>query len=254
MKIFLTLIICIIYSITGRTQTMDSSRLDLLLSIPQEIELKISTPQPRIKEKMELSLNINYVRAQIFKTELGKFDLADDIGETDRDFMIMKVNALQKGKQFIGPLSFTMNGTKYSTNKVEYEVIDALPKVDKGVWIRKVLPNDSTVCIIVEQRIPAISRVTKIAENTTKYWTESETNNIITMTNTPSIKGLQYNTSSNFAEEGFFYNSKNEQKKFLSGYSINYFKIIDKKLKIKITKSDFLNLPTDYKFEDIIIQ
>ena len=228
--------------------------LDSLLSVPQTLELKLSSPQPRLRQKVELSLNINYVRAQIFRTELGKFEPAEDIGDTDGDLMVMKINALQKGRQVIGPLSFTLNGTKYTSNKIEYDVIEALPDVDKGVWIRKVFPNDSTVCIIIEQRIPASRRVSKIDQNTSKYWVEPNSANTITMKSAPSVHGLQYSTSVNFAEEGRFYNKKRELVNYLSGSSINYFKIVDKAGSIKITKDDFINLPADYKFQDIIVR
>lgn len=246
--------ICVCLSLTVKSQEPTQHMIDSILAIPQTIELKISSPQPRLKEKIELSLNMNYVRAQIFRSAIGKFETAEDIGNIDQDFMVMKVNALQKGKQSIGPLSFNLNGTTYTTNKLEYEVIDALPDTDNGVWIRKAFPNDSTLCIIVEQRIPANSRVTKIDENTTKYWTEPTGSNIAMMNTNNSVDGLEYHTSTSYSEEGYFYNEKKKRIQFLSGYFISYFSITDKHAKIKLTKENFKNLPADYKFEDIIIQ
>lgn len=253
MRQLLICLSCVFFYYQGNTQNLDSHTIDSLLSIPQTIELKISSPQPRLKEKIELSIDINYIRAQIFKSEIGKFEIAEDIGETDGDLMIMKVHALKKGKQSIGPLYFTMNGTQYSTNKVDYEVIDAIPNVDKGVWIRNVKPNDSTLCIIVEQRIPAKSRITQTSATTTKYWTEPENNETIVMSSIP-IDGLEYHTSTNSTNQVYFYTEKGKRVNYLNGYSINYYKIVDKRAKIELTKNNFLNLPTDYKFQDIIIE
>jgi len=236
-------------TLLGLTQNIDS-----FLSVPQTLELKISTPQPRLKEKFQISLDINYVRAHIFKSALGKIQLADEVGNTDGDLMTLNVNALKKGKNEIGPLQFTLNGTTYSTNKIEYEVIDALPNTDNGLWFRKVFTSDSTFCIIVEQRIPANSRVTKVSEKETKYWTEPVSDNIARFKFTYSVDGLQGSNSASYSDFGSIYDDKGEQKQFMSGYSITYFKIIDKKKKIVITKDKFDNIPSDYKFEDIVIQ
>lgn len=246
------IIVTVFFSLTtlwGLTQNIDS-----FLSVPQTLELKISTPQPRLKEKFQISLDINYVRAHIFKSALGKIQLAEEIGNTDADLMTLNVNAVQKGKNEIGPLQFTLNGTTYTTNKILYEVIDALPNTDKGLWFRKVFTSDSTFCIIIEQRIPANSRVTKLSEKETKYWTEPVNDNIARFKFTYSVDGLRGSTAVSFSDFGSTYDDKGEQKQFMSGYSITYFEIVDKKKKIVITKDKFDNIPSDYKFEDIVIQ
>lgn len=246
------IIVTVLFSLTtlwGLTQNIDS-----FLSVPQTLELKISTPQPRLKEKFQISLDINYVRAHIFKSALGKIQLADEIGNADADLMTLNVNALQRGKNEIGPLQFTLNGTTYTTNKISYEVIDALPNTDKGLWFRKVFTSDSTFCIIIEQRIPANSRVTKLSEKETKYWTEPVNDNIARFKFTYSVDGLRSSTATSFSDFGSIYDDKGEQKQFMSGYSITYFEIVDKKKKIVITKDKFDNIPSDYKFEDIVIQ
>jgi hypothetical protein len=70
-----------------KSQSAESHLIDSVLAIPQTLELKISSPQPRLKEKIEVSLDINWVRAQIFKTEFGKFTAAEEIGNTDANLM-----------------------------------------------------------------------------------------------------------------------------------------------------------------------
>ncbi len=233
----------------GLTQNIDS-----FLSVPQTLELKISTPQPRLEEKFQISLDINYIRAHIFKSAFGKIQLTGESGSMDADLMTLNVNAIKKGKNEIGPLQFMLNGTQYSTNKIEYEVIDALPNTDNGLWIRKVFTSDSTFCIIIEQRIPANSRTTKISDKETKYWTEPANDNITRFKFTYSIDGLRGSTATSFSDFGSIYDDNGQQKRFMSGYSITYFKIVDKKKRIVITKDKFENIPQDYKFEDIVIQ
>jgi hypothetical protein len=237
-----------------KSQSAESHLIDSVLAIPQTLELKISSPQPRLKEKIEVSLDINWVRAQIFKTEFGKFTAAEEIGNTDANLMVMKVNAVRKGKQSMGPLYFTMNGTKYTTTKIEYDVIDALPNVDKGLWFRKVMTSDTTFCIIIEQRIPANNKVEKVSAKETKYYTEPTNDNITRFKYSYSIDGLDGNNSASYSDFGHIIDAKGIRKEYMSGYSITFFKIINKNKKIKITKDKFENVPTDYKFEDIIVQ
>lgn len=254
MKIIISFYFFLLFTTTLKSQNMDSYLIDSMLAIPQTLNLKISSPQPRLKEKVEISLDINYVRAQIFKTEIGKFEVAEDIGNSNENLMIMKVVALVKGKQSMGPLAFTMNGTKYTTNKIEYEVIESLPKVDKGLWFRKVVTSDTTFCIIIEQRIPANSKVTKISKKETKYWTEPTHENICRFKNSYSIDGLDGGDGATYSDFGYTIDGKGLRKEYMAGYSITYFRIRDKNKKITITKDKFENLPAEYKFENIIVQ
>lgn len=254
MRLFVLITSFFTLTISAKGQHLESYQIDSILAIPQTLELKISSPQPRLKEKIEISLDINWIRAQIFKTEFGKFEAAEEIGNSDANLMVMKVNALKKGKQSIGPLSFTLNGTKYSTTKIEYTVIEALPNVDKGLWFRKVMTSDTTFCIIIEQRIPANSKVKQISKNETKYYSEPTNDNIVKFKSFYSIDGLDGNNSASYSDFSYIIDDAGTRKEYMSGYSITYFKIADRTKKIKITKDKFQNIPSDYKFEDIIIQ
>src|SRR6185436_12007191 len=89
----------ILLSVLGWTQNIDS-----MLAEPQVIELTISTPQPRLKETFQISIDINHLRANIFKSLIGKVQLSDDLSTTDNGELTMNVNALKKGKNEIGPL------------------------------------------------------------------------------------------------------------------------------------------------------
>jgi hypothetical protein len=235
-------------SLFSRTQNIES-----LLAAPQTIELSISTSQPRLQEIFQISLAIYHLRANIFKSLFGKIQPSTDVNTADNSEMTMNVYAIAKGKNGIGPLVFYLDKTKYTTNKVTYEVIDPLPPVDKGIWFRKVKTSDSTFCIIIEQRIPAVSKTTKKSDNTTSFTTEPEYPEIAKFKDGYSIRGLSGGTShSNTNFSSVVING--EERQFMYGYSVYYFTIVDPKAAIRITKDQFQDLPASYKFQDIVIQ
>ena len=230
-----------------------AQNIDSILAEPQVIKLSISTPQPRFKETFQISIDINHLRANIFKTLAGKVQLAEDINNTDNGQLVMNVNALRKGKNEIGPIEFYLDKTKYTTNKIHYEVIDPLPNIDKGLWFRKVMTSDTTFCIIIEQRIPANSKTTKKSDNSITFTTEPEHSDIVKFKDSYSIAGVNgrnSHSSTNFNSVEI----NGEARQFMYGYSVYYFTIEDRKAKIKITKDKFQNIPDDYKFEDIVVQ
>lgn len=248
MKQTIIFIGCVVLSIFGRAQHIDS-----ILAEPQTIELRISTPQPRLEETFKIYLDINHLRANIFKSILGKVQLSNDISTSDDGELIMNVTATKKGKQEIGPLVFFLNETKYTTNKISFEVVGPLPATDNGIWFRKVMTSDSTFCIIIEQRIPASGKTTRNSENSLSFTTEPLHNDIVKFKDSYSIEGVSGRNSyshTNFSSVRI----KGEDRQFMFGYAIYYFNIKDKKAAIKITKDKFENIPADYKFEDIIIQ
>ena len=235
-------------SIFGWTQNIDS-----MLKEPQSIELTISTPQPRLNETFQVSIDIDLLRANIFKSLAGKVQLSNDVSNTDNGELTMNVNAITKGKNEMGPIVFFLDQTKYTTNKIAYEVVGPLPNVDNGIWFRKVMTSDSTFCIIIEQRIPAQSKTTTKSDSSISLTTEPEYNEIVKFKDSYSIDGVSGSNShsnTNFSSV----NINGEEKHFMYGYSVYYFNIVDKQAKIKITKDKFQNFPNDYKFEDISIQ
>jgi hypothetical protein len=245
-------IICITFFILlsafGWTQNIDS-----ILAQPQTLELTISTPQPRLKETFQITIDIYHLKANIFKSLAGKVKLSNDASTTNNGDLIMNVNAIQKGKNEIGPLEFYLDKTKYTTNKITFEVIDALPNTNKGVWIRKVMTGDATFCIIIEQRIPASSKTTKKSDNTITFTTEPEYSEIVKFKDSYSIEGVSgRNSYSTTKFSSVMING--EDREFMYGYSVYYFSIEDKKAKIIITKDKLQNIPADYKFEQIVIQ
>lgn len=248
MKQFFLLLCFILAAASGHSQNIDS-----LIAVPQVLELKISTPQPRLNETFQVSVDADHLKANIFRPLAAKLTPADDImASSCREFTI-NVVAPEKGKNEIGPLEFYLNKTRYTTNKIVYEVVDPLPETNQGVWFRKVMTSDTSFCIIIEQRIPAFSKTTQKTDNSTTYTTEPEHNDIVKFKDSYSIKGLnsnQSNVTTNFSSVMM----NGESKQYMSGYSVYNFTIVDKKARIKITKDKFEHIPDYYHFEEIIIQ
>ena len=247
MKNTTTLILFLLSISLSQAQNIDS-----FFAQSQTVELTISTPQPRLKETFQISIDVNHLRANIFKSLVGKVQLSDDISITDNRELTMNVTALKKGKNEIGPLEFYLDKTKYTTNKIVYEVIDPLPNTDKGVWIRKVKTGDNTFCIIIEQRIPARSQTAQ-SGNTTSYTTEPEYGQIVKFKDSYSIEGLSgmnSRSATNFSSTEI----NGERKQFMYAYSVYYFTIKDDKIKIRITKDKLENFPAGYQFEEIVVQ
>lgn len=238
----------ILLSVVGWTQNIDS-----MLAESQAIELTISTPQPRLKETFQVSIDINHLRANIFKSLAGKVQLSNGIAGSDNGELSVNINAITMGKNEIGPLEFFLDKTRYTTNKITYEVIEPLPNVEKGIWFRKVMTSDTTFCIIIEQRIPANSIATKKSDNSISFTTEPEYKEIAKFKDSYSIEAVSERNS--HSETSFSsVNINGDDRQFMFGYSIYYFNIVDKKAKITITSDKFQNLPADFKFEDISIQ
>jgi hypothetical protein len=248
MKKFLFFLLFIVFFLCGFAQKTDS-----LPAKTQAIALSVSTPQPRLNETFEVEIDISHVKAYIFRSIRDKVQETDMMGHPDDWKLSMNVYASKKGLNEVGPLIFNLDDTRYTTNKVVYEVVDPLPDTDRGLWFRQVRTSEHSFCIIIDQRIPADTKTTQTSENSISYTTEAENDKYVKVKRTYSIKGvssLKSNTSTS-------YNSvvvKGAEKKFLSCFSIYYFTIEDPDAKIKITKDLFENIPPDHKFQDIIIQ
>ncbi|MBO9684459.1 MAG: hypothetical protein J7502_17620, partial [Flavisolibacter sp.] len=192
-------------------------------------------------------------RANIFQSLAGKVEAPTGVHMVDNsDFMIVNVSPSKKGWEEIGPLVFTINNTKYTSNKIRYEVIDALPNTDKGVWVRKVDLEKDRFCIIIEQRIPA-NEITTTNENTINITKEPETSEIMRFKYSYSIPGLSNPNSSSFTDYASV-RINGQDRQFMYGYSIYYFTIDDARAKIKITKDLMENIPSWYQFNEIIVQ
>lgn len=253
MKHVSILFLFIFFFTKSNCQSPDSLALDSFLKTSQTIELTISTPQPRMNQNFTLSLDINHIRANIFQSLAGKIQVAEGTHIVDNsDYMIANVSPAKKGWEEIGPLVFTINNTKYTTNKIRYEAVDALPNTDKGIWIRKVNLEKNEFCIIIEQRIPSTEVTTKTG-NTINISSQPETSELMRFKYSYSVAGLSgCNSSSSSDFSSVHVNGQDKQ--FMYGYSVYYFTIDDQKAKIKITKDVFENIPSWYHFEDIIVQ
>jgi hypothetical protein len=225
---------------------------DTLFPPPQKLELTISTPQPRLKETFQITLDLKPLKSNIIKAMAGKVQLANEDSRTDKGQLVMDVTALEQGKNEIGPLYFSIDSSIYTTNKITFEVIEPIPNTDNGLWFRKVMTSDSSFCIIIEQRIPTNAKTTKQNSSITITY-KPETEKLVEFKDNYLVEGTKRGnrySSTNFSSTKI----DGEYKKFMCGFGVYHFFIVDKEAKIKITKHAFDDIPEDYKFENIVIK
>jgi len=223
-------------------------------AIAQTLELSTSNPQPRLGQSFTLNINIDTLNQTMFHFLSNNFKVSlskDQCSNTPE--MSVSLEALKKGRNEIGPLTIVFNGIKYTTSKIAFDIVDSLPAVNKGYWIRKVKVDDTTVLILTEQRIPA----------QTYYEHTDNSMNMTTKTNNDEkeaeltwieadVANAKVNMRGGSSEMQSIYLPSNELK-FKYCYWSYKITIVDKDKPVVLHKSDFRNLPDYYKFQDIVI-
>lgn len=202
----------------------------------QKLQLSISTPQPRLGQEFFVLINIDPMKKELAKSLKKNMKFSSENSPWHCDAMDMVLLATEKGKQTIGPLEFTFNGVDYVTNKAEFEVIDALPQVTEGLWMRKAAADSNMVHLIIEQRM--LTQDSKLA---VKLKTDSLPAGIMLM-----------NTDSRFSNEQIPNTNGSSTACYLY-YAIYTFKIQDATKHVALTKDNFLNVPEGFTFSEVEI-
>jgi len=221
-----------------------------VICFSQKLKLEISTPQPRLGEDFNITVDINTLSLALFSSLSKKFDLSTFTNDANQSSLLgvnLKPRAL--GKSEIGPVTLNINGKQYITDKITFEVVDSLPAVNKGLWIRQVKINDTSSYIILEQRIPALTYITRTdtSINMTTKTNDDDKDVEMVQDSTINFEGSNRDTRSVIDPK------TNEKLSFQYSFALYKVKIADKHKPTILTKSDFNNLPDYYKFQDIII-
>lgn len=220
----------------------------------QILELSTSNPQPRLGQSFTVSVNIDTLNQTLFHflSKNFKISLAKN-SSSETPEMSISLEATKKGRNEIGPLSLEFNGLKFSTNKIAFDVVDSLPAVNKGYWIRKIKIDDTTVLILTEQRIPALTYTERTANSismTTKA-NDDEKEAELTWMNA-DVTNAKVNMTGGHSETQSIYLPSKELTFQYSYWSYKII-IIDKNKPVVLGKTDFANLPDYYKFEDVVV-
>lgn len=220
----------------------------------QTLNLSISNPQPRIGQSFTVTVNIDTLNETLFHflSPQFKVSLSKDQCSTTPE-MSVDLEAKKIGKNEIGPLTIEFNGIKYKTNKISFNVDDSLPTVNKGYWIRKVKVDDTTVLILTEQRIPALTYYDHSANsiNITTKTNDDEKEAELTWMDADVANAKVNMTGGRSEMQSIYVKDKELKYKYCYwGYKIT---IIDQNKPVILRKSDFTNLPDYYKFENIIV-
>jgi hypothetical protein len=218
----------------------------------QTLELSITPRQPRLGQNFYISFSSDTLSKQIFILPADKFKITSYGAFTSAETSLsVTLKALKIGQNEIGPLTFILNGNTYKTNIIKFTVADSLPNVDKGTWIRKVRIDDTTVYILIDQRIPTHNHITQKDSNTISMSAEvndDEKEAELTSGDIENGKieswGSSSETRPNFTGDGPSYGS------FYKCYKVT---ILNKNKPLVLTKQEFTNLPGYYKFQNIPI-
>lgn len=213
------------------------------------IEIIMSNPQPRINENTSINIKTSFLIDTIFNS----LPLADKITVTksySNELSIGNVKTNKIGKFKIGGMHFSMNNTNYYTKELNYEVIDSLPETDKGLWIRAVMIDDSTFCMIIEQRIPRIGIGLQDSSRPNLVLYDANSQRATFGPSTNNLSSMKGEGSSTFRNQLV----RNVEKSFFESSFISFIRIVNRNVKITLTKDDFENIPEDYIFHNIVIQ
>jgi hypothetical protein len=124
----------------------------------QQLHISLSTPQPRLGESFRISIDIDTLNKTFFSFLKNKFTLSPVRNECQENPNIgVEATATKLGRNEIGPLTLELNGKKFTTDKIIFDVTDSLPAVNQGFWIRKIKVSDSVYLLLIDQRIPALT-------------------------------------------------------------------------------------------------
>jgi len=218
----------------------------------QALKLDISLPQPRLGQDFYVSFPLDTLSKQIFNLPADKFKIYRYAASTGESTSIsVNLEALKTGPNQIGPLTFTFNGHTYKTNQLKFTVADSLPKVEKGIWIRKVPLDDTTVYIMIDQFLTAHNTFTQKDPNSFTTSSQVDDDQKEAKLKTEDIENANVTEwgSSSTTEPDFSGKGKSHGT-FYKCYKVT---IADKSKPLILTKKDFENLPADYNFQNIVI-
>ena len=222
----------------------------------QPLKLSISSPQPRLTQSFNITIDITPIKKEIFKQIGDGLNLIKEEWFDSDPSITYSVIPKKLGRTEIAPLQFVFNGKTYTTEKKSFEVVEDLPKVASGLWFRKVPIDDSTFYIILEQNIPAKRKTTDSSDGNFSNTFVPTIDNAVKFKEFPDVqfypsKGLKGLHIGGQSSKLLSYQN-NDGELISYFYNIQVAKCrIDKNVSIKLTNDYFLNLPTDYSFNNI---
>jgi hypothetical protein len=223
------------------------------ISIGQTLVLTMDTPQPRVNTTFQIRIDISPIREQLFKGLKGTLKIADDASYYQDSSIYYNVVSPDTGKFVIGPLNVTIDQKTYSTNTLSYNVVEALPIIDKGVWFRQVDIDQNSFYLIIEQHIPMHDTTSHPSKYATLFETVPEDNHAIKFIANASVPGLAFQQSTSSAVPRTVNDANGNTIKYADCIYIATFGITDKSKKVVLSKKFFQDLPKDYHFKDIVI-
>ncbi|WP_179338921.1 hypothetical protein [Winogradskyella ludwigii] len=220
----------------------------------KKLEIEIDNPEPRVGQKVTLSINMDFLN-EYLKKELGKninvTGSPSIFGMSSEDFQ--RVIIFEKAKTYnIGPFDFEFNGKTFTTNTMEVNVLPKLP-IENGLWLRQT-EFEGQQYLILEQLISNTSNKT---ENENGGYSQTiggvmPEGKAFAELNEDLTQGIQLSNYSSATNSVTPDNGKSYSVGF--SYTIKKYKITfdeDYKGEYLISESDFNNLPTKFDIGNI---
>jgi hypothetical protein len=218
----------------------------------QTLELNLSLPQPRLGQNFYLTFSSDTLSKQIFNLAPDKFKVNSYMALSGEETSFsVQIEALKIGQNEIGPLIFNFNGNTYKTSIVKFTVADSLPNVNRGIWIRKVPIDDTTVYIMIDQRIPIHNRITQKNNNTISMSGEVNDNEKEAELKSDEVENAKIESWGSSSETGLDITGNGLS--YASFYKCYKVTVISKSKPLALEKQAFNNLPDYYKFQNITI-
>lgn len=238
MKHFICLLVTSFLGIAGYSQ-IDACEDSVLLQV------FITNPQPRTGDLIGAYVSVD---SRVLKTDIAETLPTEsrkyiDLSEYDKQIGIGRFNEKKIGTYEIGSMNFNFNGKKYYTKPFQIQVIEDLPNVPEGLWIRVVKFTESRFCVIIEQR----TKVDESANNPNSL-SEFSLNKayLKTVWDNP-MKFTVSDAGSSFSSGSVKVDGKDIFYKGSIGYL--WIEKVDPNSKYTLEREDFENLPDYYDFK-----
>ncbi|HYG36991.1 MAG TPA: hypothetical protein VD908_00165 [Cytophagales bacterium] len=229
--------------------------LSTLCRAQDSISISIENPQPRVEEKVVLSIDLQFLTKRIAEKLGSKITLTNinsihGIESTDFDRII---TFHEPGDYIVGPFLFNIDGKQYLSNAIKVQVIEKLP-VQEGIWVRYIETGGERM-IIVEQMINNKSDYKKTKKGYSMTMGGVKGDEEFAELMEESYKGYKIisssSNSSTVREEG--------KDLFTPGFSYRFKSyglelLPDYQGPIIISEKDFQNFPSKYKMTPIKIE
>lgn len=214
------------------------------------VTISLDNVEPRVGQEFLLTIESDFLDSYLKKLLPTEIDIKPGAVPSLTKDTYKTLMATKEGQMTIGPLEFSFNGVKYKSNILKINVIPALGD-DEGLWVRKIRLDDADY-ILLEQILTAKKLTSRTGSTTTIKW-ESVDDQFAKLIIDTDFDGVEFEDSHS-GTGGHPDKVKSHPTEIR--YSYKYYRIkksSDFKGELKLKTDHFVDLPSNFKLGDIII-